>query len=261
MGSASSMLRLFKEKQPVQIKPVDILVKSASSSVGGFLGKEKEACKQVFTTEGTMATVLHAAAIKLFDIDLYEWEPETIELELIDELRINSLQLPETNVNKLHALIGAIKSENFYKDWPSYIQICSALVGEDSMEELADITVEELAWGVIEVALNDDDFSKLSFSPDVCALTGIVLDENGYVSPPPQLSFAKMPYRYRGSTPGPETDRTYRNSKLSEASLTEFLRDQIIVLHKQIKFLPWIDEGSLKLSTYEASKILESLKS
>jgi len=260
MSNAASMLSLFKDrgnKQPVT--PSNDLLKVALSE-GDYMGKEKQACRQAFMTEGTMATILHVAAIKLFDIDVYDWEPETIELELIDELKINKLLLPETNLNKLHAIIGAIKSDNFYKDWPSYIQICSALVGEDTMEELADITVEELAWGIIEVALNDDDFSKLSFSPDICALTGIVLDENGYVSPPAQLSFAKMPYRYRGSTPGSEIRHDYRNSKISEDNLSEFLRDQIIVLHKQMKFLPWIDEGSLKLATYEAKKLLDSLK-
>lgn len=204
--------------------------------------KDQEVAGRIMSTPGTMATVSHAIALHFFGSDIYEWEPETLSMELTDTLDV---KIDEENLDRLHAIISAITSNSFYKDWVAFTAVCSILNGENDPEELAEMTVAEFAWGVIEVGLNDDDVNEL-FSPDVSALVGTVLDEEGFTSPPPHLSFAKMPERYIGSTFGPEMNQMESKSNYSMGLLSEYIRDQSVLLFKQIKMLPWISDEELE---------------
>ena len=162
--------------------------------------KDQEVAARIMATPGTMATVSHAIALHFFGEEIYSWEPETLSMELADTL---DAQIDEENLDKLHAIISAIVSNGFKKDWVAFTSICSTLNGENDVEDLAEMTVAEFAWGVIEVSLNDDDDDDL-FSPDISSLVGVVLNEEGFSISPDFLSFANQPEKYMGSTSGAE---------------------------------------------------------
>jgi hypothetical protein len=208
---------------------------------------------RIAMTPGTMGTVMHAIAIKFFGTDIYDWEPETIAMEFQDEFGVKP---DEDNIEKLCAILSSVSSDAFYEDWVAYIKVCSVLSGENDIEDLVDVTVEELAWGVMEVSLNDDDFSKSKFSPDVATLTGVVLDDNGYTHAPPQLSFAKLPERYRGSDFGPDIKNDARYSNYNAGLLAEYLHDQVVTIYQQIKALPWLEENDFKMIIQTATQQL-----
>jgi len=214
---------------------------------------DKRIAGHICITPGTMGTIMHAIAMKFFGPDIYSWEPETVAMEFDEEFGIQSY---DGNIDKLNAILSSVSSDSFYDDWVAYTQVCSTLSGENTIEELAEVTVEELAWGVMEMSLNDEDYRKTRFSADICVLTGQVLDQNGYVFPPPQLSFAKLPSRYMGSTYEADINKEKNNTTLHAALLAEYLRDQALTLYKQMKMLPWIDEQDFKLALRTASEQL-----
>jgi len=204
--------------------------------------KDQEVSARIMATPGTMATISHAIALHFFGEEIYSWEPETLSMELADTLDI---QIDEENLDKLHAIISAIVSNGFKKDWVAFTSICSTLNGENDVEDLAEMTVAEFAWGVIEVSLNDDDDNEL-FSPDIASLVGVVLDQEGFSLAPDFLSFANLPEKYMGSTSSAERNKEDHESSYQMELLNEYLRDQSLLLFKQIKMLPWISDEDLE---------------
>jgi hypothetical protein len=204
--------------------------------------KDQEIAARIMATPGTMATISHAIALHFFGEEIYSWEPETLSMELADTLDV---QIDEENLDKLHAIISAIVSNGFKKDWVAFTSICSTLNGENDVEDLAEMTVAEFAWGVIEVSLNDDDDNEL-FSPDVASLVGVVLDQEGFSLAPDFLSFANLPEKYMGSTSSAERNKEDHESSYQMELLNEYLRDQSLLLFKQIKMLPWISDEDLE---------------
>lgn len=204
--------------------------------------KDQEVAARIMATPGTMATVSHAIALHFFGEEIYSWEPETLSMELADTL---DAQIDEENLDKLHAIISAIVSNGFKKDWVAFTSICSTLNGENDVEDLAEMTVAEFAWGVIEVSLNDDDDNEL-FSTDIASLVGVVLDQEGFSFAPDFLSFANLPEKYMGSTSRAERNKENHESSYQMELLNEYLRDQSLLLFKQIKMLPWISDEDLE---------------
>lgn len=204
--------------------------------------KDQEVSARIMATPGTMATISHAIALHFFGEEIYSWEPETLSMELADIL---DTQIDEENLDKLHAIISAIVSNGFKKDWVAFTSICSTLNGENDVEDLAEMTVAEFAWGVIEVSLNDDDDNEL-FSPDIASLVGVVLDQEGFSLAPDFLSFANLPEKYMGSTSSAELNKENHESSYQMELLNEYLRDQSLLLFKQIKMLPWISDEDLE---------------
>jgi hypothetical protein len=213
--------------------------------------KDQEVAGRIMATPGTLATVSHAIALHFFGEEIYSWEPETLSLELADILDI---KIDEDNLDRLHAMIAAITSNSFYKDWAAFTAICSALSGENDPTEVAEMTIAEFVWGVIEVSLNDGDDEPQLFSPDIASLVGVVLDEEGFTAPPEPVSFATMPERYMGSTFGAEQDQADAQSDYHLGLLSEYIRDQSLLLYKQISLLPWISPEDLETISEDLSK-------
>jgi len=219
--------------------------------------QEKMVAGRISMMPGTIGTVMHAIAIKFFGTDIYDWEPETIAMEFQDEFGVEPY---EGNIEKLNAILATVSSDAFYDDWVAYTKVCSVLSGENDIEDLAEVTVEELAWGVMEISLNDEDFNKIKFSSDVKTLTGVVLHENGYVKPPPQLSFATMPYRYWGDSYGPDINKEINNTTYNSQLLAQYLHDQILTMYKQMKLLPWLDQTDFSMIIRAASDQLNIVR-
>ncbi len=189
--------------------------------------------------QGTLATVLHAIAYKEFGEELYEWEPETVYLDVNDAFGI---EIPEANFNKLMALISAISSDAFYKKWTSFEVICSSLSdGDPSGHD--EILVAEMAWGVIEVGLNDSTPGE--FSHDVAAAVGALLVNEGFTKAPGSLLFATLPEVYHGSDTGADLDREEGISTEHAAVVVTFIQEQAALLIRQISALPWHNEESV----------------
>lgn len=192
---------------------------------------------QMLMHPGTMATILYSIAVREFGAEVHEWEPETVYMEIKDSFGI---EMPEANFNKLMALICAVSSDAFYQKWGSFETICAALSDGDASGD-DELLVGEMAWGVIEVKLNDDTPGE--FSAEVAAGVGALLMNEGFTAPPPSLAFARKPDEYVG-----DSDQTRKDAMSSEheAVVQEFVRDQALLLSKQLSAVPWLTKPDLE---------------
>jgi len=144
--------------------------------------------KQMLEDRETFATVLLAILIDRYGTEMFEWEPETLKLEINDDFNAT---LPRVNSDKIWALIVAMTTNQFYLSIEIYRATCDALMGRDpDFAMFSPSDPEELAWGVTEVILNDPPDPKLGnneFSHEVSRYTGLILSQNGILVPPEPL--------------------------------------------------------------------------
>ena len=202
---------------------------------------DRKALAEIVARPGTFATVLHAIAIHLFGHECYDWETETLGLELKDELGVD---VPAINLDKLQSLLTAVSLPRFYNDWAVFTATCEILNGDSTPLEAHDPpTPEELAWGVVEVKLNDETPER--FGEEVARYVGVILDREGFMVPPDALSFAILPQRYRGSD-FPADLAQQRNLNADHLKrVQEFLQAQSFLMFRQIRSLPWMSEAEL----------------
>ena len=217
--------------------------------------KDQEVCGAIMARAGTMATVSHAIALHFFGTDIYTWEPETLAMEFKDKLDVD---IDEENLDRLHAIIAAITSDSFHNDWVAFNAICSTLNGENDPNDIAEMTVAEFVWGIIEVSLNEEKGDE-HFSPDIAALVGTILDQEGFESAPIQLHFAKLPEKYVDG----ESEHVKQDAQTSYQMglLQEYIRDQALTLFKQINALPWLSKGDIHDITEALSDEIKSVSS
>lgn len=196
---------------------------------------DQDRLKFIMQNPGTLGTVLYTVAIRFLGHDIHGYEPETVSMELNDEL---GFDVPAVNHDKLMAVINSVGTNAFYRDPMAFFAVSQLLSGSVDPFDMADpLLPAEMAWAVAEIRLNDDTPEK--FSPDVSALVGSVLDEDGFVNPPPILGFATMPYRYLGSDSGAEQRQNAIFSTEHAAVVDDYVKEQALLLFKQLAGLPW----------------------
>lgn len=198
--------------------------------------------KRVLRHPNTFGTVLHACALRAWGSDIYGWEPETIALEFKDEWEV---ELPTASLDRLCALLAAVSSDAYYRDWAAFTFVNQVLCGHDGdvLEGADPLLVAEAAWGVVEVRLNDSTPSP--WGEEVSRYVGVLLDQEGFVAPPAILNFARLPERYDGSdAPADATQRANVETQHARV-VAEYLQEQGLTLFNQLKELPWVGEEQL----------------
>lgn len=211
---------------------------------------ERNRVVPILMNTSTLATVLYAIAIRYCGHEAHDWEPETIILELKDEL---GAEMPEVNHDKLLALMSAIGSNSFYVKPMAFLAVTRTLNGAIDPVNMEDpLLPAEMAWATLEVKLNDD--ASQQFGPDVAALVGEILSEDGFVKPPKALAFAKIPEQYKGSS-YPADLRKEEVADTEHAQLVEeYIQEQSVLLFRQISALPWHTEETLAALSAELKK-------
>jgi hypothetical protein len=146
------------------------------------------------------ATVLVAALVKMYGVDVFEWDGITIEMQVKDDVKVD---MPRRVFDKVMVLITAMSTTAVYVDVAAFDQFISAINGS-SISTRKDIpSVEEVAWAVVELRMNDPEPVTVSrenpFSRDVRKYVRVVLDNEGMNIPPKALSFVE------GTAPQSET--------------------------------------------------------
>lgn len=141
--------------------------------------------KDLLNDPETPATVLNILLVDNYGAQCYNWELETIYLSLIEDFKLTHLN--SFIRDKIGAIITLNTSERFYQQWEVFEDVCKAFNHEMiHFEDLTPLSVEELAWGLVEAKLNDETFSKLS--GDVMAYCQTVLKSEGVSNTPDFLT-------------------------------------------------------------------------
>lgn len=146
--------------------------------------------RQILTGEDTFATTMLVWTIEQFGLESLQWHPLTLRMELEET---NNLRLPKANFDKLMAAITIVTTDYFFKDVSRFVQLANILSGDDFQpDEFDPADSAECAWAVTEALLLSppDEEDPEPFSDDVRRYLGIVLKEEGYVTPPDVLRLA-----------------------------------------------------------------------
>jgi hypothetical protein len=136
---------------------------------------DKRLAADLLADTETTATVLHMIILAAYGDEVYGSLEQNIEpadpVELWLRIKEDfSVNIPESNENKVNALMLALSTEAFYDDPLAFISISNALYSGDLGDlvngALEDLTMPEMLWGIYEVELNRGDSEGFSISID-----------------------------------------------------------------------------------------------
>jgi hypothetical protein len=132
---------------------------------------DREMCGRLLAEPDTSSTALHLILLTEFGDDLYgDEDSPAMDPVLIWRLVRErfSVTVPEENENKINAMMLGVSTDVFYEDPQAFIAISMALYSGDLGDIVSGImedpTLNELLWGIFEVALNRDDDMEFSES-------------------------------------------------------------------------------------------------
>lgn len=154
----------------------------------------REELKQVFENRDTYASTMLIVLADLYDdLDFLGWDPMALRDDVGAKL---GARIPQENMDKLMALILAMTSDLFYHDVDAFIHICNALAGEGSDFRMFDpAEIDEVAWAVTEVLLNDppEDKTAPPFDDGVIEYIKQQATVEGFIRMPSVLQFVPPP--------------------------------------------------------------------
>lgn len=146
--------------------------------------------RNAFASPESFTTTLLTLFVELYGTEGFQWDPETIRMELSDDLRV---EIPPPNFDRLMTGINLVTSDNFFRSLPDFITYCNILSGDTYDPRTWDpADASEIAWGLTEGLLiqppedNDDE----PFSEEIVAYIGQALNQEGIINPPDILRIA-----------------------------------------------------------------------
>jgi len=197
-----------------------------------------------------------------------QWEPETLWLQIADDFRVN---VPMVNQSKILALLTALTTDLFYRSPETCSYVCTSLCGDPPNFQVFDPpSLEQLAWGITEVLLNDSDTLKPKpelFSTEVRSFIGVMLAYYGIEDPPDVLSVAIPTTKSSNELIGDEDDpdiigAVWQKNKDAADQIREYIAANLLLLIEQLHTTPFLnrDDKSWKHFYQQASQFLSSLK-
>jgi len=211
----------------------------------GLMGLKRENIVKLLNNDNVFASVILAICVNSFGTECFDWEPDTLIMELEEDFNI---QLSQVNRDKLNAILTVITTDQFYKDPVVFWQVGNVLSGTPAnfVTGADPLTVDEAAWAAVEAALidmPDGDLPQPSYSSQVSAMVGAILKSEGFSRPPQFLKFATMPERHQAMDLDSESGQEERMNRLEE-DLTEGIREQLDELNLQLRQLPFAERST-----------------
>lgn len=195
----------------------------------------KNLTQDAWTNPDTFSVVLLTLFIDAFGTEALQWDPATIALEVEEEFHV---ELPQSSLDKLMVAIQILTTDRFYRRLPDFIAFCNVLDGEEyrpDMFEPAD--AEEVAWSITEAALINppDDSEEATFSDEIRAYIGTVLDSEGILNPPDILRIALRAARVSPAVEDFSDDPMMFNAIYDlEAGKTEDINQTVVLRTKML---------------------------
>lgn len=146
--------------------------------------------RRLLVGEDTFATTLLVLAVDSYGPECLEWHPRTLLAEFHDDWQV---MLPSASLDRLMAAITVITTDLFFQDVSRFVQLANVLAFDEfdpGQFDPADSV--ECAWAVTEALLLNppDDEDPEPFCDDVRRYIGMVLRDEGFITPPDILRIA-----------------------------------------------------------------------
>lgn len=219
---------------------------------------KKHAVARWWTDDQTFATSLLALLIDEYGTESFQWDPETIRLQLESDYGV---RLSRVNMDKLMSMITALTTNLFYTSPEAFTQIANAVNNSEAdFENWDPPTAAEAAWALTEVTLNDPPKRREGyadqFSSDVRRYLGVILSQEGILHPPDVLQIAELDEQ--GDKNADETfadepemyQGFYKLSQNKSKDITDYVRSRITQLMAQLDELPLQNRDHSQWSKY-----------
>lgn len=212
--------------------------------------------RQLLKSDDVYATTLLVLLTELFDLEFLNWTPETIRIEVREELGI---ELPPTAIDKIMAAIMLLTTDQFFKHVPTFIHICNVLSGNSFDPTVFDPADSlEMAWGITEATLIAPPEEDEPFSEEIRAYMGYQLAEEGFQTAPDVLGIAIMPAVINDPNSifasDPEIYQAFHEKKtLDQNNIISLLKENLQELLDQLQLLP-LSKGSTQELVTKLSK-------
>jgi hypothetical protein len=204
--------------------------------------------QQLLTDPNAYGTSIVAALLPYYDSDLFNWDPNTIELQLEGDFK---LTVPQSTYDKIQAVSSILTTNLFHVDVPVFCTVCSTLNrGIAVTDGFVPAGIEDMAWGLTEAnLLEGKEFWEQGFSDDIARYTGIVLEQSG-------LYEAVKPFQY---VIFPENMSSIMNENLTDElefkmfwdkqadrkkDVASYVQQKLLQLFEQLKELPIKDKNN-----------------
>ena len=194
-----------------------------------------------------LATPLLVLCMDEFGTGFLEWEPATFDMEV--QTRFGT-KMPDSNRDKLWALVTALTTNLFYVSLETFIPTCNTLNGSEAdFDDYDPVTGDEAAWGIVEVTLIDppgeDQAPGDRFSHEIKRYIALTLQAEGVTTPPailkPFTEYDRDPEEEAGITIGPDEAmlKMYTDRQTGEREdIEDYVRGRLEELIAQLKMLP-----------------------
>lgn len=130
--------------------------------------------QKYFTSPEASATLLHSMLVTQYGDEVYDWDPQTILLEVRDDYGID--MAPEA-IDRWSAMQLVLTTDLFFTRVDAFLPICKALATGDPMfGMIVPVSAYEVARSVVEVALNRP---MIRFNPFVVAAIRGMIEDDG----------------------------------------------------------------------------------
>jgi len=138
------------------------------------------------------ATTLLSILLRAYGVDVFEWDPITVQMELKDDFGVEP---PRRVFDKLMGLLSALSTDRIYKDVAVFDETVNALSGHGAGVDRDIPSVDEVAWAVAELTMADPEpvtrNPEQPFGRDIQKYVRVVLDNEGMTIAPNVLGFAQ----------------------------------------------------------------------
>lgn len=172
------------QTQETATRLLHLFHKQASSSQLSKPVASKAVQRTLLLANESFATPLILLCLDKYGMDLLEWAPETIRMELEADFQ---LKLPAASLDKIMAAVTILTTNYFYKDVTRFIDLCNILAGDTFQPDTFDpADLSEMLLGITEAMLlwpPNDDKEDTEFSAEIREYISQVLGLEGILKP------------------------------------------------------------------------------
>jgi hypothetical protein len=201
--------------------------------------QEAEDILQEPTTFATSALLL---LIDKFDMEVLEWDPVTISMEVASTYGFEPSQ---GLLDRINAASVLYTSNLFHISLETFAAVCNSLnFGTVTSELFLPADLDDVLWGVTEArVLLGDTYDETPFSHNIARYVGSLLIDEGVRRPPSMLSFAEYPEDQQAEETGLEDDPDafslyWKTQDEERNSLERINNAKLVALMQQITALP-----------------------
>lgn len=197
--------------------------------------------KPAFLDPNSFATTLVTAVVDLYGTEAFTWAPETLLMELEDDL---GMSLDPLLYDRLMAGISIIVTDRFYKSLPDFIEMCLVLSGasfDPSVFQPADS--DDCAWGITEALLLAPPDEENPFSDEIRGYIGYVTQMEGIITPPDILRIGTrdedvLSKVQSGFSDDPEMSQAIWQAEASKTEdINSLVKERLFLLIQQLSSL------------------------